>query len=66
MRLEEDEMMPCASPIGYIAKKMSLRESMMRKGVKADERLPFEELFFDGTFDKPMSKEKAGIFKIRL
>lgn len=34
----------------------------MRKGVKADERLPFEELFFDGSFDTPLSKENAGIW----
>ncbi len=60
MELDSDEIMPCASPLGYPAKKMSIRESMMRKGVKADERLPFEELFFDGSFDKPLSKEKAG------
>jgi len=60
MELDSDEIMPCASPLGYPAKKMSLRESMMRKGVKADERLPFEELFFDGSFDTPLSKEKAG------
>ena len=32
----------------------------MRKAIKADERLPFEELFFDGTFDNPLSKERAG------
>ena len=61
MELAEDEIMPCASPLGYPAKKMSLRESMMRKGVKADERLPFEELFFDGSFDVPLTKEKAGV-----
>lgn len=60
MELDGDEIMPCASALGYPAKKMSLRESMMRKGVKADERLPFEELFFDGSFDTPLSKEKAG------
>ena len=60
MELEEDEMMPCASPVGYIAKKMSVRENMMRKAIKANERLNFEELFFDGTFGKSMSKEKAG------
>ena len=60
MELDSDEIMPCASPLGYPAKKMSIRESMMRKGVKADERLPFEELFFDGSFDKPLSKENAG------
>lgn len=60
MALREDEMMPCASPLGYPAKKMSLREGMMRKAIKADERLPFEALFFDETFDTPLSKEKAG------
>lgn len=60
MNLEEDEMMPCASPIGYTAKKMSVREGMMRKAVKADVRLPFEELFFDRRFDCPLTKERAG------
>lgn len=62
MELAEDEIMPCASPLGYPAKKMSVRETMMRKGIKADERLPFEELFFDGTFGVPLTKEKAGVF----
>ena len=33
---------------------------MMRKAIKADDRLPFEELFFDGSFDAPMTEEKAG------
>ncbi len=60
MDLEEDEMMPCATPVGYTAKKMSVREIMMRKAIKADERQPFEELFFDGDFSKPLTKEKAG------
>ena len=60
MELAEDDVMPCMSPIGYPAKKMSLRESMMRKGVKADERMTFEELFFDDSFDAPLTQEKAG------
>ena len=60
MELDSDEIMPCASPLGYPAKKMSIRESMMRKAIKADERLPFEEVFFDGSFGTPLSKEKAG------
>jgi len=59
MDLAENEIMPCASPLGYPAEKMSLRESMMRKGVKADVRLPFEELFFVDSFDIPMTKEKS-------
>ncbi len=60
MELSEDEMMPCASPLGYAAKKMTVRESMMRKAVKADERLPFEELFFDGSWEAPLTRDRAG------
>ena len=60
MDLQKDEIMPCVSPLGYPAEKMSIRESMMRKAIKADRRKSFEELFFDGTFDKPLTKEKAG------
>lgn len=60
MELQGDERMPCVSPLGYPAAKMSIRESMMRKAIKADRRKLFEELFFDGTFDKPLTKEKAG------
>lgn len=62
--LTENEVMPCVSPLGYPAEKMSLRETMMRRGVKADTRLDFEKLFFDGGFDAPLPAEKAG--KLRL
>lgn len=60
MELAADEVMPCTSPLGYPAKKMSLRETMMRKGVKADERMAFGEVFFDGFFDAPLTQERAG------
>ena len=60
MNLDQDEMMPCATPIGYPAEAMSMREKMMRAGIKADQRKPFGELFFDGDFDTPLSEEKAG------
>lgn len=63
MELSDNEMMPCVSPLGYPAKKMSVKESMMRKAVKADVRLPFETLFFDGGFDVPLAEEKAGQLK---
>jgi len=61
MKLSADEMMPCASALGYTAKKMSLKENMMRKAIKANERLPFNELFFDKSFNTPLTKDKAGI-----
>ena len=52
--------MPCVSPLGYPAKKMSIREAMMRKGIKADTRMKFSELFFNGSFDRPLTEENAG------
>lgn len=60
MELADDEVMPCVSPLGYPAKKMSLRETMMRKGVKADERMAFGEVFFDGSFNTALTHERAG------
>ena len=60
MTLSQDERMPCMSPLGYPAKKMSIKESMMRKAIKADSRNPFESLFFDASFDSPLTAEKAG------
>jgi len=62
MELGADEVMPCAAPIGYVSQKMSLRENMMRKAIKADERLTFEALFFNRSFDNPLTVEKAGKF----
>ena len=57
--LAEDEAMPCVSPLGIVARKMSVKESLMRKGVKADERFDFKDLFFIGDFDRCLSEEYA-------
>jgi len=58
--LADGEMMPCVSPVGYPARKRSVRETLMRKGVGADSRLPAESLFFDGAWDVglPLEKQK--------
>lgn len=64
--LGDGEFMPCITPLGYPAKKMSLRESVMRKGVKADSRLPFSALFFSGSFDRPLTEEAAGSLRDAL
>lgn len=59
LEVGENEVMPVASPVGYPAEKRSIREKMMRKGIKADERLPFEKLFFEGTFEKGLAPDAA-------
>ena len=60
MELDDGEVMPCISPLGYPAAKMSLRETLMRKGAKADRRMDFSELFFRDDFSHPLAKEEAG------
>ena len=60
MRLDDGERMPCVTPVGYPAAKMSMREILMRKGVRADWREDFEKLFFDGDFSRPLRPENAG------
>ncbi len=53
--LKEDEVMPCVSPLGYPAKKRSLKESMMRKGVGADTRISGDKLFFADEWGKALT-----------
>ena len=60
MDLASGEFMPCASPLGYPAKKPALRDTLMRKGIGADSRLPFGELFFSRDLSHPLSPEAAG------
>lgn len=55
--VKEGEMMPCVSPLGYPAAKRGLKETMMRKGIGADSRKPFEELFFEDEWKKPLKAE---------
>ncbi len=58
-RLTDGEVMPCVSPLGNIAESMSMKEGLMRKGVKADKRYEFEKLFYYGNFENPISESKA-------
>ncbi|MBP3892440.1 MAG: hypothetical protein J6D34_00185 [Atopobiaceae bacterium] len=62
MEVAPNEVMPVASPVGYPAAKRSLRESMMRKAIKSDERLPWEQIFFSGAYGTPLRPSDAGIF----
>ena len=55
-----DEVMPAVTPLGYAADKRSVREILMRKNMRADERAPFESLFFKGDFDHPLGEDEAG------
>jgi len=56
VRLKENEIMPCISPLGYPAKKKSMKEISMRIAIKADKRLPDTDLFFENSFLSPLNE----------
>lgn len=56
----ENELIPIVTPVGYPNERRSIVESLMRVGAGSDKRKPWNELFFDGSFDKPLGKEEAG------
>ena len=60
MEVQDGWVMPCSTPLGYTAPKMSVREKMMRTGIKADTREAFEELFFENDINTHLTREKAG------
>lgn len=60
MQLTDGETMLAVTPLGYPARKMSIRENVMRMGAKANSRAAFEEVFFDGSFDVPLTAANAG------
>ncbi|MBP3853737.1 MAG: hypothetical protein J6D18_04120 [Erysipelotrichaceae bacterium] len=62
MDVQDDEVMFTASPIGHPAQKRSIRETLMRKGMKADTRASFESHFYLGAYGNPLRFEQAGEF----
>lgn len=62
MDVQNDEVLIVASPVGYPAQKKSIRESLMRKGLKADERIPFAQLFFNKQYGNQLTPSSAGVF----
>ena len=66
MDLREGEVLPCVSPLGYPAAKMSVIETVMRRGMKNTGRMDFGKLFFDGSLSDPLTPEKAGDLRLPL
>ncbi|MCC5910875.1 MAG: nitroreductase family protein [Clostridiaceae bacterium] len=64
--LKENEVLPAVTPIGYIEKKKRILDTVMRMSVGANNRKPWEELFFQENFNKPLAKEEVGAYNIPL
>ena len=66
LNLNDDQELVLITPVGHKADKMSFRETLMRKGIKADERLEVSKLFFLNDFNNPMNQLDDSLQAIRL
>ena len=58
--LQEGELLPTVSPVGYPAQQKSFTERMMRWGAGSDNRKPWSDIFFAGNFSQPLTQAQAG------
>ncbi|NLE23943.1 MAG: nitroreductase [Clostridiaceae bacterium] len=62
VRLKENEVIPVVTPVGYAKEKRSFIDAVFVKGAGSDNRKGWSELFFDGEFGNPLSRETEGRF----
>ena len=66
IRLSEDEVVPCITPVGYPRDRKSLMDSTIRFIAKSSSRKAWEELFFEGDTSTPVTPKAAGKYELPL
>jgi hypothetical protein len=66
IQLEDGVFIPCITPIGYPNQKQRVFDKALRYVVKADNKKPWDQLFYDSTFEVPLNKENAGLLEIPI
>jgi len=64
--LQEDQILPTVSPIGYPAEERSLTEKIMRRVAGSDHRKPWPDIFFANDFATPLTRPQAGKYSEAL
>lgn len=62
LELKEGELLPIVTPIGYPGRNKSILDSLVRMTAGSKHRKPWEEIFFEGSFDKKLTQSEAGIY----
>jgi len=60
MSLEQGEVIPAVVAVGYATERRRVLDRVMRFGAGSDNRKPWDELFFDTGFDRPLARDAAG------
>lgn len=61
-----DEIIPAVTSVGYIAPNPRKIDAYIRQEARSDQRRPWDWLFFDGEFGKPLSEVAAGEYAVPL
>ncbi|WP_147535238.1 nitroreductase family protein [Bacillus marasmi] len=64
--LIDKKFIPCITPIGYPHEKQRVLDKALRFAVKADNKKPWDQLFFDENFETSLTDAKAEIIKIPI
>jgi nitroreductase len=62
----DDEVVPAVAAVGYVAERPRAVDSLVRRTAGSDRRLPWHDLFFEGSFGTPLSREEAGEYAVPL
>ena len=62
----DDALIPAVTSIGEIANVEDARNGLLRRQIKADQRLPWEQLFFNQDFGAPLTQKDAGEYATPL
>lgn len=64
--LAEEELLPIVTPIGYASEKSSFVDSVLKFASGSKNRKSWKELFYNESFNNPLSKECAGDYFMPL
>jgi len=62
----DDALIPAVTSIGEIANIEDARNGLLRRQINADQRLPWEQLFFNQNFGLPLTPKEAGDYATPL
>lgn len=51
---------PAVTPVGYPAEKRTLTDRIFRYVASSEKRMPWGDLFFNETWDRPLERDEAG------
>ncbi|ATW26546.1 nitroreductase [Candidatus Formimonas warabiya] len=66
VKLKNDEILPCVTPIGYPSSRKRILDSVMRFSAGSKNRKEWRELFFLHDFATPLTQEEAGKYAVPL